>query len=191
MGVHRYNPRPMSRRQERLPLQIDPFRLAEARRVLEGRIALRHMKRLASALSNTEGEIEVSLEFGIDNMGVPFVSGALQANLSLICQRCLEEMNMPVETELALGFVRSSVEAEAMIGPYEPYIVESVPVDLMDIIEDEILLSLPQIPMHPFEECPARELYEQAAEQGEQENEVSRESPFHVLAGLKTPKKGK
>ena len=181
----------MSRRQERLPLQIDPFRLAEARRVLEGQVALRHMKRLASALSNSEGEIEISLEFGIDNMGVPFVTGPIQVNLSLICQRCLEEMNLPVETELALGFVRSSVEAEAMIGPYEPYIVESVPMDLMDLIEDEILLSLPQIPMHPFEECPARELYEQVAQQDEQENEASHENPFHVLAGLKTPKKGK
>lgn len=188
MVTRRYNPRPMSRRQDRLPVQVDPYRLAEQGLEYEGVLPLRQMKRLLPQLATDDGEVSVSLHFGVDDMGVHFLTGSISANLVLLCQRCLEQMELPVETDLALGFVDSTAEADALPGGYEPYIVESVPVALIDMIEDELLLSLPQIPMHELQECSARQFVE-PSDTGQQD-EAGQENPFQVLADLKTPDKG-
>lgn len=187
LAAHRYNPRLMSNRQDRLPVQVDPYRLAEQGREYDGVLPLRQMKRLSPLLATDDGEVTLSLQFGVDEMGVHFLRGSIRVNLQLPCQRCLEPMAWPVDTSLALGFVDSTAEADRLPGGYEPYIVESVPLVLVDMIEDELLLSLPQIPMHDLENCPAQEYVEP---QDEQQDKAGQDNPFQVLADLKTPDKG-
>lgn len=189
MTAHRYNSRLMSNRQDRLPVQVDPYRLAEQGREYDGVLPLRQMKRLSPLLATDEGGATVSLRFGVDEMGVRFLQGSIRVSLQLRCQRCLEPMAWPVDTELALGFVDSTAEADRLPGGYEPYIVESVPLVLGDIIEDELLLSLPQIPMHDLDNCPAQEYVEPQDEQDAQQDKAGQDNPFQVLADLKTPDK--
>ncbi|MFO8025374.1 YceD family protein [Thiohalophilus sp.] len=176
----------MSRRQDRLPVQVDPYRLAEQGREYDGELPLRQMKRLLPLLATETGVAAVSLRFGVDEMGVHYLHGTIQADLSVACQRCLEAMRFPAEIDLSLGFVGSTAEADRLPGDHEPYIVESVPVMLADIIEDELLLALPQIPMHDLEECPAQDYVEPEEEQ----DKAGQDNPFQVLADLKkTPDK--
>lgn len=176
-------------------MQVDPFRFAETRRILEGELPLRQMKRLLPLLASDEGSISVALEFGIDEMGVPHVTGRIRASLAIVCQRCLEPMAWEVDQPVALAFLRRgagpAADEAAIPGPYEPYVVEENPLRLADLIEDEIMLALPQIPRHALEECPARhwvegEAKETAAGQAAAGSEQT-ENPFSVLAGLKTP----
>lgn len=176
----------MSKRQDRLPVQVDPYRLAEQGLEYDGVLPLRQMKRLSPLLSSIEGEAKVRLQFGVDDMGVHFLRGSIQASLELECQRCLQAMAWPVEAELALGFVSSTAEADQLPGGYEPYIVDTIPLALIDMIEDELLLALPQIPMHDIEQCPAQEYVEPE----EQQDMAGQDNPFKVLADLKTPDKG-
>lgn len=176
----------MSKRQDRLPVQVDPYRLAEQGLEYDGVLPLRQMKRLSPLLADNTGEATVRLRFGVDDMGVHYLQGAIRVDLKLECQRCLEPMSWPVESELALGFVASTAEADQLPGGYDPYIVESVPLALIDMIEDELLLALPQIPMHDIEQCPAQEYVEPE----EQQDKAGQDNPFQVLADLKTPDKG-
>ena len=190
---HSYNSRLMSKRQERLPVEIDPFRLAEARRLLEGEIPLTQMKRLMPLLASDSGSIHVSLEFGIDSMDVVNLVGEVQADLALICQRCLEPMDWPMQLNLALAFLRPNEDEAGIPGPYEPYVVDALPVRLTDMIEDEIILALPSIPRHELAQCPASE-WVQDDKPTAKENaaaEKQRDNPFSVLAELNTPNKGK
>ncbi len=173
----------MSRQQKRLPHQIDPFRLCEARASLSGSIPLKQLQRLLPSIASDSGVIEVVLNFGIDELGVPFMQGELKAGLQLICQRCLEPYAFPVELQSMLAWVRTEQEAERLPIRYEPYLVETNPLVLNDVIEDELLLSLPQIPMHDESECLARQWVEQPID-----NTVAKEekaNPFAVLAELK------
>lgn len=186
MMIRRYNSRPMSRRQDRLPVQVDPYRLAEQGREYDGELPLRQMKRLLPLLVTETGAAAVSLRFGVDEMGVHYLQGTIKVNLDVPCQRCLEAMRCPIEIDLSLGFTGSTAEADRLPGGYEPFIVESVPVVLADIIEDELLLALPQIPMHDLEECPAQDYVEPEEEQ----DKAGQDNPFQVLADLKTPDKG-
>ena len=172
----------MSRQHKRLPHQIDPFRLCEARASLSGPVPLKQMQRLKPLLASDSGEINVVLDFDIDELGVPFVKGELQAELSLICQRCLEPFPFVVKQQSTLAWVRSDQEAERLPLRYEPYLVESNPLILNDVIEDELLLALPQIPMHAEAQCPASKWLKQQHAETADETE---ENPFSVLANLK------
>ena len=183
----------MSKRQERLPVEIDPFRLAEARRLLKGEIPLSQMKRLLPLLASDTGAVQVSLEFGIDSMDVVNLVGEIQADLALICQRCLEPMAWPLQLNLALAFIRPDEDEAGIPGPYEPYVVETLPIRLTDMIEDEIILALPSIPRHEMTECSASQWIqddEAAAKQNAKVDE-QRDNPFSALADMKTPNKGK
>lgn len=171
---------------ERLPVHIDPIRMADTRRLLEGRIALAEMVRLGESLQDSAGEVTVSLEFGIDNEGIRFMRGRIQAEVSLECQRCLETLRFPIDSEFALAMVRSTVEAEALPSHYEPLLVEGEPLFLRDIIEDELLLALPIVPMHESDECSVGTASEQAAGGMRKDNGTAEKAnPFAVLANLK------
>jgi uncharacterized protein len=171
---------------ERLPVHIDPIRMADTRRLLEGRIALAEMARLGESLQDSAGEVAVSLEFGTDKEGIRFMRGRIRAEVSLECQRCLETMRFPIDSEFALALVRSTVEAEALPSHYEPLLVEGEPLFLRDIIEDELLLALPIVPMHAPDECSINTSSSIAADGIRKDTGATeKENPFAVLADLK------
>lgn len=169
--------------QDRLPRQVDPFRLAETGRQFRGRLPLSAMQRLEPLLARPGGEAEVELVFDMEAGGAHTLRGQVNVELPLSCQRCLEPMIWPVQLDVALCLVRSEAEAERKVLPYEPYVVEAVPMELAEIIEDELLLALPQVPMHEIEQCPAKSVA-QALEKSPAEAE--KENPFAVLGELKT-----
>jgi len=176
----------------RLPVHIDPLRMAETRRLLQGTLALAEMARLGESLQDTQGEVQVSLEFGIDNEGIRFIRGHVQATVSLICQRCLEAMRYPLDSEFLLGLVRSTAEAEKLPSQYEPLVVEDEPLFLRDIIEDELLLALPIVAMHAPEECSADLNVAPQPEQAQEDKDTGAtagNNPFAVLADLKKDRK--
>ncbi|MGD8785456.1 MAG: YceD family protein [Thioalkalispiraceae bacterium] len=179
----------MSSQRKRLPHEIDPFRLAESRAVLEGTVPLKQFKRLRPLLVDDSGVITVVLNFDIDELGVPCVTGKIKAELGLVCQRCLERYDYPIDQEILLAWIRSDKEAENLPLRYEPYLVETNPLILNDVIEDELLLALPQIPMHEESECSATEWINKQAEKSSSDNadkEADKDNPFSVLESLKS-----
>lgn len=170
---------------ERLPVQLDPVRLAETGRLLEGTLPLSSMKRLGEMLLDQEGEVDVRLEFGIDQEGAYCVTGRIACRVMLECQRCLKAMEFEIDSDIALGIVDSQEAAELLPSHYEPLVVEDGPLFTRDLVEDELLLSLPLVPMHPEEECSVGR--EQLVSETQDSNEeVERENPFSALADLKT-----
>ena len=161
--------------------------------MLEGDIPLTQMKRLLPLLASDTGTVHVSLEFGIDSMAVVNLVGEIQADLVLVCQRCLEPMAWPLQLNLALAFLRPDDDEAAIPGSYEPYVVDTLPIRLTDMIEDEIILALPSIPRHDRTECPASEWIQDENTTADKPAEVEnqRENPFSVLAEMNTPNKGK
>ena len=164
---------------EQLPVIIEPLRLAEAGRQLHGRLPLAEFRRLAPALHEVRGEVEVEIEFGKDELHIAYMRGRLRTQLQLICQRCLQPMALPVDAEFALGLVTTDEAAEQLPADYEPLMV-SGPMELAGIIEDELILAVPFVPLHPIGQCPA-----QTGQEGRLEDKTPH--PFAVLARLKKP----
>jgi uncharacterized protein len=167
---------------QHLPREIDPFKLAYNGVVLEGTMQLSEMPRLCGALTDSNGDVEVKIQFDIDELGIPFVSGQFKTTLSLLCERCMQPMPYAVDSKLLLALVKHESRIENLAEQYEPWLIEGDdPVKLSELIEDELILALPIVPKHP-EACLPAEMWSSGDEVGEEDKP---ESPFAVLSALK------
>ena len=167
-----------------IPEHIDPFRYAEQQLSLEGVIPVTQMARLQSNLASLDNVAKVKLQFGVDEQKVTYLSGHLDATLTLQCQRCMEPFNYEIISDFVLGVVKTLDEANALPEHYEPALATEGSLALRELIEDEIILNLPIIPRHEPDVCKVQLPFVDAGwEQGEGDN------PFHVLESLKQKRK--
>lgn len=171
----------MSGQQDRLPVEVDPIRFAEQGRQIQGQIEFKQLKRLELLLETQTGHLDVDLKFGIDDRGTRWLNGRIEGILPLTCQRCLSEMKFSLDNAFKLALLKHETEIASLGEEYEPLILESTPVRLAEIIEDEVLLAIPQIPMHELKDCPAK-TYGEAEDEAKHED---KQNPFAVLADLK------
>ncbi|MEW6354669.1 MAG: YceD family protein [Pseudomonadota bacterium] len=163
---------------ERLPQFVEPLHLAEVKGLLKGHVALADMRRLAPSLCNPEDQADVDLEFGKDAQRVPYMRGRIDARVTVVCQRCLQPLTLPLHTEPRLALVTTPEAAETLPPHYEPLLVSAQPMRLADLVEDELLLALPIVPKHADEQCHAG-VGRAAA------RDAAPEKPFAALARLK------
>jgi uncharacterized protein len=139
-----------------LPQQINILRETDRGTDLNGALAIKGMTRLAPLLLNDDGEVIVNLQFGKDKEGWRFVKGKTDASVSMTCQRCLQPVSVELNGEFDLSPVLSDSQAKSLPSHYEPLLVERDGQSLLPIIEDELILQLPLVPMHDTEECHAK-----------------------------------
>lgn len=112
------------------------------------------MPRLAAALVSGDGRCRYTMEFGRDTLGTGFVALQIEASLPLICQRSLESFELPVRIEQRLGLITDESQEAALPEGYEPVLLDAEGnVRPLDLIEDELLLALPAVPVRPDSEC--------------------------------------
>ena len=102
------------------------------------------------------------------------------ADLPLVCQRCLGPVREHVAVDRWLRFVADETQAAQLDGELEEDVL-ALPrwLDLLELVEDELLLALPLVPRHAV--CPAP----LPSAQPEQMDEAPH--PFAALAALKRP----
>jgi uncharacterized protein len=166
-----------------LPKQGDPRKFAQQGISLDGFVPVAELPRLAESLQETTGEIQVDLAFGISVEKKKIVTGHASAELTLVCQRCLENVKVPVKSNISLGIVWDEEGAEALPEYLDPWITGEGIADLYDMIEVELLLSLPKVAYHE-ELCVDRQLFTSG-----KPVEVKKPNPFQVLEQLKSSPK--
>ena len=102
-----------------------------------------------------------------------------QATLKLQCQRCLAPVDVPVIVQRRILFVPGEDAAAQIDASSEDDVLAMTrALDLRELIEDELLLALPLVPLHDV--CPTP-LVAGFTEEGLDE----RPNPFAALAALK------
>ena len=177
---------------QRLPEFIEPYRLAETQRILTGDLPIARMKRLLPLLQSDAGEARVNLVFGVDETGQANATGEVQTIVTLQCQRCMEPMQVSINSKVSLAFVSSEKQAQELPSYYEPLIVEEE-TSLSELVEDEIILALPAVPLHESEQCLMRDEYTRGAQRDtsdvtETSNAGVRQNPFSILETLRKKK---
>jgi len=175
-----YDPRLM---QARLPEWVDPLALVERRERLEGEIPLASLARLSELLSDTEGSLSAVIDFTRLEDRRPGVRGNVTGRLRLPCQRCLEAVELPVDLAFELYLVESEAMADRLPEGLEPLVNTSGRVSPRELVENEVLLSLPLIPRHAAGSCQPPGT--PAGSPDELEETVQRENPFSILAQLR------
>jgi DUF177 domain-containing protein len=137
---------------------IEPFKFARSRRRQTGTIPVERLPRLSDILRSSEGEVSYLLEGDADPDGRLFLVLRVQADLELICQRCMGEMQQKVSLDTRYLLTESDVDAaqfEKNMGMREglEVLLAQGPLNLESLVEDEILLALPFSPRHDEENC--------------------------------------
>ncbi|MFZ2727450.1 MAG: YceD family protein [Methylococcaceae bacterium] len=131
----------------RLPETIDPMHLADKRGALKGHIPLQNLTRLADLLLDDSGSIAVELVFFRQGR-LALIEGSLEATLNLKCQNCLEAVPYTAKSVVKLGIVTTVEQANRLPDDYEPLLLSEEKILLADLIEDELLLLIPDYPKH-------------------------------------------
>lgn len=173
-----------------IPEVLDAWRMVAARCGFEGSLPLASMTRLHDSLADTEGEVRVAIEFDRDVLQVPYIELRIDAELPLQCQRSLQRFLHPVSLVQRLGLIRAGdakagngrdeeAEEEALPEGYEPLLL---PEDGMlrpaELVEDELILAVPVVPVAPGTEAVQRDWQAGA-------DEEMASHPFAGLAALK------
>jgi len=155
--------------------------MASARRILEGRLPLSALPRLCSALFDRQGEVCFRLSFDREALAGAYVELALETRLPLQCQRSLRRFEFPVQLRQRLGLIRDEAEEAGLLPGYEPLLVpENGELRAADVIEDELILAIPVVPMDP-DAAPEHQDWPPPSSAPEPQ----RPHPFAALAALK------
>jgi uncharacterized protein len=182
--------------------EIDPWQAVAREATYAGSFSLQSLPRLCELLAKDVsaaeggalGDVAVAtydLAFRRDKARRPVVLGWVRAVVPLVCQRCLGVVEHPVDSQVCL-LLLPGADVGVAPEPYDPYPVVSDRVSLADLVEDELLLALPQIPMHSPRTC--RVVAESPGSDGGAVLEVSSEAqrrpnPFAALADWKLKSK--
>ena len=152
---------------------IDSVDFARNGKEIRGEIAVSALSRLGDMLAKPDGSLTYVVRgYRVDDCDMLEVS--LQGMCALRCQRCLSELDYPVNIVSHLRLLPADkldeVEEDDDIDA-----IEAAPrLDVAALVEEELLLGLPFAPRHPEGECaPATNDLQQKV------------NPFAVLAGLK------
>jgi len=138
------------------PQSIDSLRFARSRDCLDGEFAVASLTRLSDLLANDAGVLRYRL-CGGEQAGRPVLTLTVEANLVLLCQRCLAPYAQTVTAESVLPVARD--EAQMTLwerdDPLLDVLLADPHLDVRGLVEDEMLLSLPAVPKHPEGQCEA------------------------------------
>lgn len=171
------------------PQRLDALRFAQAGARLDGDPPLADFRRLASDLHapadtservrwSAEGEMRTGPSGGAPQAWLHLRA---EARVPLTCQRCLGSAQTPIEVDRWFRFVADESVAEAQDDDSEEDLLALEPrPSLVEVIEDELIMSLPLVPVH--ERCP-QPLPDGGVSQAEGEKGDGSERP-HPFAGL-------
>jgi uncharacterized protein len=161
---------------------IDSLDFARNGKRVSGELPVSELPRLLEGLETPPGVLHYTVQGGVDKQGIHFLDVDVVGLCRLRCQRCLKGLDYPVqlETRLLLRDQASldALDDDAADGKEEKFdsILADTHLNVLDMLEEEILLSLPIAPKHELGACQATD--------GKNTQRDER-NPFAVLAKLK------
>jgi len=135
------------------PVEVDPWRFCRDSQSWETRSEVAAFPRLAHEF--TQGTLFCRVVGRVDQRGSLSLQLAVSGEVQLTCQRCLGSMPYKVDVERTLYLARNEAEMERLDAlPDSDAIQAGETLSLVDLVEDEVLLSLPLSAMHAEGECP-------------------------------------
>jgi uncharacterized protein len=168
------------------PRKLDVTAAAVDAVVLEGRWPLASFERVADGVAQV-GDVHWSVRgerrATADREPEFWLHLTAKARVWRDCQRCLEPVAIDLDLARALRFVADEATAEALDAESEDDVL-ALPrsLDLHALVEDELLLTLPRVPMH--DQCP-QSLPMPTGELAGEADDPPTTNPFAVLSGFR------
>ena len=115
----------------------------------------RLMERVAEG-EEGQGVVQWRIAGTTDSAGRLALAIEVEGEVPVTCQRCLSEFLYPVDRETVTVLARSEQEADGLdASTDDEVLVADHPLVASELVEDELLLTLPFAPMHPEGACEA------------------------------------
>jgi uncharacterized protein len=129
---------------------IDGLQFAHGGETLSGRFEIKQLPRLLESAADDAGNVSYTIIGKRDLQGKPSLECKVEGTVTLQCQRCLQGFAHQFSVKSVLMLV--SHEAALPDPESEPdeidAIVATPQMNVAELVEEEILLSLPMIPRH-------------------------------------------
>ena len=121
-------------------------------------IPLEELPRVSHELTTSDGEAKGRVRFS-RQMGQAVAELDVSAQPEVVCQRCMQAMRWPVKVKSRIALVSDYDSADRVPEGLEVFLVEADSVSVRDLVDEEIMLALPNVPRHGEDsECAGRTL---------------------------------
>ena len=139
---------------------IDAFEFGRSNGHRDGTTPVARMSRLGKDCADDSGTISWSVDGSLTSHAYPALTVAVSGTVQLVCQRCLNPFAYDIDSSTMLVLGKDDDEAdqieELLDDESIDVIVGSRTCEIGDLVEDEALLALPQVPKHDV--CPDTKL---------------------------------
>jgi len=125
--------------------RVNAVELAGRAAMLERRFELSQLPRLVEVGALGGTQLHAQLEFGTLG-GRTTVAVRVDGEVFLACQRCLQPCLCTVDETALLAIVAR--DTDAVPGGYEPLLGDAEQLSVAEVIEEQVLLGLPLVPLH-------------------------------------------
>ena len=167
-----------------ITLLIDPLLSAKLGKSISGELNFSTLNRLRDLARYDNKEISYSISFVYDEDNKCCITGKVQTTLQLECKRCLKFFPYQVITAFNLYAVKAINDSEDNLSKQlDVVLIENGLISITDIIEDEVILSLPEVPKHAEDDVNCHSIQKASfLEYGARQQK----NPFSVLKQLDT-----
>lgn len=127
------------------PLEID--RLADGEADIDFAVSLAELPRLRAQLASVEGLVRGRVHFTRE-AGFVVADLTVSGSATLECQRCLRPLTQPVASEVRVALIVSEADASRVPEHLEPVLAAGGRISVAELVEEELLLALPIVPLH-------------------------------------------
>ncbi len=134
---------------------IDVDRLADRQADVAFDIPLSRLPRVQAQIAGAQGTVHGVAHFRRE-AGYRVAMLELEGEAKLACQRCLAPMTWPLASETRVAILANEREADSVPQEVETVHAPDNRIRVADLVEEELLLTLPLVPLHESaEECQA------------------------------------
>jgi uncharacterized protein len=110
-------------------------------------IPLAELPRVAHEVAAREGEATGRVRFSRQQHQA-VADLEVSAQPEVICQRCMQPMRWPVNVKSRVALVSDYDAADRVPDGMEVFLVEADSVSVRDLVDEEVMLALPNVPRH-------------------------------------------
>lgn len=127
------------------PLDVD--RLSHGETEIDFEVPLTELPRLRSRIAGIGGSVRATARFG-RRSGFAVVELSLAGSAILQCQRCMQAMELALESTTEVALILAEADAAEVPDELEPVLARSGSISAGELVEEELLLALPIVPLH-------------------------------------------
>ncbi len=127
------------------PLDVD--RLSRGEAEIDFDVPLPELSRLRSRVPGIGGSVHGTARFGRQSRFV-VADLSFTGKASLQCQRCMQTMELAIDSTSHVALIALEADAAEVPEELEPVLARAGRISAGELLEEELLLALPIVPLH-------------------------------------------